>query len=278
MEEATLNNDKKYEVDRATLNKVQWRSWAFQAGFNYEIMGGMGYCFMVIPALKKLYPDKQDLKEALERNIVLFNTTGQCAPFIAGIALSMEEEYANKRDFDPSAINSVKVSLMGPLAGIGDAFFQGVLRIVASAIGVGMVMQGNALGVLLALIAFNVPSLFLRIKGLYVGFDLGRSLLIKISESNIMQRISMLGSIVGLMVVGGMVASMIGVSTSLEFATNSGVINVQSLLDSIAPKLLPLGVFAVMYKLVKSRVKATYILYGTLAAGIILTWLGIFNY
>jgi mannose/fructose/N-acetylgalactosamine-specific phosphotransferase system component IID len=196
----------------------------------------------------------------------------------------MEEEYANKRDFDPAAINSVKVSLMGPLAGIGDAFFQGVLRIVASAIGVGMVnasIEGgnpSLLGVLVALVLFNAISLYLRIKGLYLGFDLGRSFMQRVSEENVMQKISVLGSIVGMMVVGGMVASMIGVSTSLEFATNSGAINVQALLDSVAPKLLPLGVFALMYYFIKKKVNITVLLLGTLVTGILLTWLGVFSF
>lgn len=276
MTDTSIAAEKKYAVDRATLNKVHWRYWMYQATFNYEQMQGLGYCFAVIPALKKLYPEKQDLTEALQRNMVLFNTTSQCMPFIAGVALSMEEEYANKRDFDPAAINSVKVTLMGPLAGIGDVFFQGILRIIASAVGVGMVMNGNVLGVILAFLVFNIPSLYLRAKGLYVGYDMGRGLLTKVAQSGIMEKISVLGAIVGLMVIGGMLSSMVNVTTALEFTTNSGVINVQELLDSIAPKLLPLGVFALMYLLLKKKVNINWIVFGTLAAGILLTWVGFF--
>ncbi len=271
-------SENKISIDRKTLNAVQWRSWMFQASFNYERMGGLGYCFTVIPALKKLFPKKEDLSAATQRNIQLFNTTAQCVPFIVGTALSMEEEYANNKDFDPSSINSVKVALMGPLAGIGDAFFQGVLRIIASAIGVGMVNNGNPMGVLVALLAFNIPSLYLRIKGLYVGYNLGTNFITKAAESDLMQRVSQIGSIVGLMVVGGMVASMLNVTTSLSFVTNSGTIVVQELIDSIAPKLLPLGTFGIMYALLKKKINVTYILFGTLIAGILFTMLGVFSY
>ncbi|MDK2982389.1 MAG: fructoselysine/glucoselysine system component [Chloroflexota bacterium] len=270
--------EKKISIDRETLNKIQWRSWLFQASFNYERMGGLGYCFTIIPGLKKLFPKQEDLQEATQRNIQLFNTTAQCVPFIVGTALSLEEEYANNKDFDPSSINALKVALMGPLAGIGDAFFQGVLRIIASAIGVGMVNNGNAMGVIVAFLAFNVPSLYLRIKGLYVGYKMGSGFLKNAAESNLMQKVSTIGSMVGLIVVGGMAASMLNITTSLEFVTNSGTISVQGLLDSIAPKLLPLGTFMLMYSLLKKKINVTYILFGTLILGILLTMLNIFSY
>ena len=270
---------KKYEIDRATLDKVQWRSWTYQASFNYERMGGLGYCQTVIPALKKLYPDPEDFKEALQRNIVLFNTTAQCVPFIVGIALSLEEKYANERDFDPDMINSVKVALMSPLAGIGDAFFQGVLRIIASAIGVSMANNGSVAGVFVAWLLFNIISLTLRIGGLYVGFNTGSKFMEKVSNSDIMQRISFIGNIVGMMVVGGMVASMINVTTSLSFETNSGAVTLQELFDSIGPRLLPLSIFALVVWLTnKKNVKPTVIIYAMLIIGIVFTYLGVFAY
>lgn len=37
----------------------------------------------------------------------------------------MEEENAEDENFDVSTIDSIKTSLMGPLAGIGDSFFLG---------------------------------------------------------------------------------------------------------------------------------------------------------
>lgn len=271
--------EKKYEIDRKTLNQVQWRSWTYQASFNYERMGGLGYCQTVIPALKKLYPNEEDFKAALKRNIVLFNTTAQCVPFIVGVALSMEEKYANERNFDPEAINSVKVSLMSPLAGVGDAFFQGILRIIASAIGVSMVNAGNGIGVIVAFLLFNIISLTLRISGLYYGYNAGTKLLETIAESDVMKRISYIGGIIGMMVVGGMVASMIKITTSLSFETNSGVIALQDLFDSIGPKLLPLLSFMlVVWLMNEKKVKPTVIIYSMLVIGIVLTYLGVFAY
>ena len=49
------------------LQKVRWR-WYFlgEAAWNYEIMQGLGYCYSMMPVLKKLYPEKEDMKKALQ--------------------------------------------------------------------------------------------------------------------------------------------------------------------------------------------------------------------
>ncbi len=45
--------------------------------------------------------------------------------------------------FDVTAIDSIKTSLMGPLAGIGDSFFWGTLRLIATGVGTSFALQGN---------------------------------------------------------------------------------------------------------------------------------------
>lgn len=47
----------------------------------------------------------------------------------------------------------------------GDAFFYGVLRIIATGIAIGLASQGNPLGPLLFLLIYNIPSLLLRYYG-----------------------------------------------------------------------------------------------------------------
>ena len=58
----------------------------------------------------------------------------------------MEEKNAEQEDFDVDTINSIKLSLMGPLAGIGDSFIWGTLRIIATGVGLSLATQGNVLG------------------------------------------------------------------------------------------------------------------------------------
>ena len=49
-------------LSQKTLNKVFWR-WYFwgQIGWNYEKMQGSGYCYAMMPALKEIYTNEDDL-------------------------------------------------------------------------------------------------------------------------------------------------------------------------------------------------------------------------
>ncbi len=44
---------------------------------------------------------------------------------------------------DATAIDNVKASLMGPLAGLGDSFFWGTLRLIATGIGTSLGAEGQ---------------------------------------------------------------------------------------------------------------------------------------
>ena len=113
------------QLSKKELNKVFWRSYQALGCYTYDKQQGISYMRALLPALQKLYPDPEDLKEALIRHNVMFNTTCAFVPFCLGITCAMEEEYANAPEgtFDPQSISSVKIALMGPLAGIGDSFF-----------------------------------------------------------------------------------------------------------------------------------------------------------
>lgn len=126
----TSNNEKKL-LTKSDINKVFWRSFTVNASFNYERQMSQGAQYALSPILQKLYPDKKELGEALQRHAEFFNTTPMLCPFIFGITAAMEEENATQEDFDPNTINSVKAGLMGPLAGIGDSVFWGTLRPLA---------------------------------------------------------------------------------------------------------------------------------------------------
>ncbi|VEB04299.1 PTS enzyme IID, mannose-specific [Klebsiella pneumoniae] len=96
------------------------RSNLQQASFNFERIHGLGFCYDMIPAIKRLYPLKADQVAALKRHLVFFNTTpAVCGPVI-GVTAAMEEARANGAAIDDGAINGIKVGLMGPLAGVGD--------------------------------------------------------------------------------------------------------------------------------------------------------------
>ena len=74
------------------------------------------------------------------------------------ISVAMEEANSEQEEFDTESIGAVKAAMMGPLSGIGDAFFWGTLRVIATSIGCALAMKGNILGPILSLIHISEPT------------------------------------------------------------------------------------------------------------------------
>ena len=117
------------------------------------------------------------------------------------------EENSEQKDFDASSINAVKSSLMGPLAGIGDSIFWGVLRVIAAGIAVGLGASGNVLAPIVFLLLFNIPSILVKYYGTFLGYKLGSEYIQKVYASGLMNILTKAASIVGLIMVGGMTAA-----------------------------------------------------------------------
>lgn len=127
-------------ITKKELNSVFWRSFTINASFNYERQMNQGYVYSMIPVLKKLYPEKTLLADALKRHSEFFNVTPMVSPFVMGLSTAMEEQGAKDENFDKSSISAVKSALMGPLSGIGDSVFWGTLRPLAAGIACSLAM------------------------------------------------------------------------------------------------------------------------------------------
>ncbi|MDN6664454.1 MAG: PTS system mannose/fructose/sorbose family transporter subunit IID [Tetragenococcus koreensis] len=262
------------KVAKKELHSVFWRSFALQGAFNFERMQNIGYAYSMVPIIRKLYKNKEDQAEALDRHLEIFNTTPQLVPLILGISTAMEEENANNPAFDEQSINAVKASLMGPLAGIGDSIFWGTLRVIAAGIGVSLAEQGSIFGPILFLLIFNAPNILIRIFGLKMGYQVGVNSLERIQKEGLMDKIMAVATIIGLAVVGGMIATMLDITTPLQWEGSGAEIVVQDILDQILPKMLPLAFTLVLYKLIK-KVSVTKLTLGIIVFGIIMHALSI---
>ena len=171
--------EQKSVIGKKELRSIFLRSLSLEYSWNYERQQNMGYCFAMLPAIKKIY-QKKDQIAAAKRHMEFFNTTPYISTAVFGISTAMEESNARNEDFDTSSINNVKVALMGPLAGIGDSMFWGTLRVIATGIGTSLAMQGSILGPLLFWLIFNVPAFAVRYICLKFGYKFGTSFLNKI--------------------------------------------------------------------------------------------------
>lgn len=270
----TSNSDK--NIDRE-LTRVFWRSFQMEFSWNYERQMNLGYVYAIIPVLEKLYKDnKEGLKKALKRHLEFFNMTPHIVTLMLGISAAMEKENAESEEFDENSINNIKTALMGPLSGIGDSFFWGTLRLIATGIGTSLSLQGNILGPILFLFIFNVPHIIIRFLLVKLGYKLGIEFLNKLQKNGTMEKLTFGASILGLVVIGAMTARMIDISTPLSFVSGESKIEVQGILNDIMPGILQLGSFGVVYYLLGRKVKPLVILLGMAVVGIIGSFVGIF--
>ena len=267
-------------MTKEVFKKTFWRTFPLQACFCYERMQNVGFAYQMVPALKKLYPDKEEASKALKRHLAIFNTTPCVVPFITGASIAMEEKFKKAREngeeCDEESINAVKTALMGPLVGIGDSFFWGTLRIIAAGIGASLAAQGSILGAVLFFLMYNIPQLFVRYQGLKLGYKSGVSFLENMSQGGVIALLTEVAKILGLVVVGSMCASMVALSTPLVISMDGADVVIQDIFNSILPNILPLGLTFVIYKLLQKGIKTTTVLWGIILFGIAGSVVGIF--
>lgn len=267
-----------HAITKDDLIKSSLNIGALGMEFSWTYVNQMGLAFglMVKKMLKKIWhDDPEGYAAALERHTAFFNITVALAPFVGGIAMSMEERI-KAGELPPESVNDVKAALMGPLSGVGDAIFLTTIRVVAAGIAVSMAAEGNPLGPILFLLIFNVPQYILRVWGIVKGYELGVGLLDAASESGIMDKLIKGAGIVGMMVVGSMTCSMFWATLAVSFGSGEEVTMLQDVLDGIMPGMLGLGCMGIYYWLLGKKIHPSILILGTMVIGVIGVYLGIF--
>lgn len=274
--DAAVQTADERKLTKKDLTRVAIRSLGMEWDWNYERQMNMAFCYSMLPVIKKLYPTKEEQTEAMQRHLEFFNTTPHLSTLILGITAAMEEQNANDPEFETESINNVKVSLMGPLAGIGDSFIWGTLRIIATGVGVSLAAQGNILGPLLFLLLFNIPAQGLRFYLMHAGYKLGSGFLAKVQESGLMEILTYGASVLGLMVIGGMTAENVAITVPLVIGSGETATTLGDICNTIMPGLLPLAFTLLMYWLVsKKNVKTTTLLVALVVVGLVGSFFGI---
>lgn len=274
--DAAVQTADERKLTKQDLNRVAIRSLGMEWDWNYERQMNMAFCYSMLPVIKKLYPNKDDQVAAMQRHLEFFNTTPHLSTLILGITAAMEEQNASDPDFETESINNVKVSLMGPLAGIGDSFIWGTLRIIATGVGVSLAAQGNILGPLLFLLLFNIPAQGLRFYLMHAGYKLGSGFLAKVQESGLMDILTYGASVLGLMVIGGMTAENVAITVPLVIGSGETATTLGDICNTIMPGLLPLAFTLLMYWLVsKKNVKTTTLLVALVVIVLVGSFFGI---
>ena len=233
-------------LDKKTLNKMVWRSFNLQASFNYERMQAGGWLYSILPGLEKIHTNKEDLSISMQHNLEFFNTHPFLVNFVMGIVLSLEQQKA-----DIQTIRAVRVAAMGPLGGIGDAIFWFTLVPITAGITANMAINGSLAGPILFLLIFNIVQFGLRFFLMNWSYKLGTTA-IELLTSNA-KEFTRSASMLGVFVVGALTSNYGGTTINLVIENGEAPIVIQSILDGILPKLIPLTIVLGLYFLMKKK-------------------------
>ena len=201
----------KIQLSKSDRQKVWWRSTFLQGSWNYERMQNLGWAYALVPAIKKLYTTKEDQATALERHLEFFNTHPYVAAPILGVTLALEEEKANGAEIDNTAIQGVKIGMMGPLAGIGDPVFWFTVRPILGALGASLAMAGNIMGPILFFVLWNLIRMSFLWYAQEFGYKAG-SEITKDMSGGILQDITKGASILGMFIIAVLVERWVSIS------------------------------------------------------------------
>ena len=269
---------------KITANDFFWtfiRSNFLQASWNMERMQGLGYCFGMVPILRRLY-EGEELKQAIKRHLEFYNTQPFVTAPIIGITAALEEKKANGADVPDGVINGIKVGMMGPLAGVGDPIFWGTLRPITAALGASFAMTGSLIGPLIFFVLFNAVRLAVRWYGISYGYSKGTDVVQDVA-GNKLQKLTEGASILGLFVMGALVNKWTHVNipvvvSEIDNAAGEHVVTtVQGILDQLMLGLVPLLMTFACMALLKRKVNAIWIIFGLFAIGIVGYALGILS-
>lgn len=249
-----------------------------EVAHSYERMQAIGVVTALGNCLKKIYSDNDDsFKRALQRHLTFFNTNANAGGAVLGMAIAMEEQMKDlPEDHKDEAINSMKTSLMGPLAGVGDSIDWGMLKPTICGLGVSLCMQGNAAGILLCLV-FCLLILFEGRFMWWLGYEKGSTAVTSILSSSLYKRVIKGAQLIGLFMMGALTASYVTLNTVIEIPTGDAHLPLQGVLDSVMPGLLPLGAVLLLYYIMaKKSQHFGKVAIGILGVSILCSVLGIF--
>lgn len=237
----------KYQVTKKDLRKANYRWLMSVCTFNYQTQQGASVTYALSPILRKLYKDDDEYIESLNNHFQYYNTQPWLAAIILGACVAMEEKQGLEAK---DAINDFKVGTMGPIAGIGDSLLMTMIPTIMGSIAAYMALENNPVGIFLWFILIMV-IFFFRMRGFEFGYKQGMKIVTEYGEK--INYLTEAASVLGLTVVGSLIASVISVSTPLKFTFGEVSMKIQPMLDKILPTLIPVMITAAAYYLLSKK-------------------------
>ena len=244
MQEVLVMSEINSKLTKKDLRKFSVRyALTAQASQSYEAMQGLACVYSMGPFLEKWFKDDPDLlQKKMKNNLKFFNCQTYFGAAITAAALAIEQ------DKDPGSMqlaSSIKTSLMGPFSGIGDALFNTIPKVVMGAMTAYAAIEGNWITCIIMILIFSPLITFVRQKFIEIGYYGGAELIT--SRKDQLNNIRDAVSVLGVIVIGALIPSLVKVSTPLAINVGESTQEIQAILDGIIPCLLPVLVTAATY-------------------------------
>jgi mannose/fructose/N-acetylgalactosamine-specific phosphotransferase system component IID len=183
-------------LSKTALMHVGFRLSLLQSTWFEGGMQSIGLAYCLIPGLRVLYPDPEEMQQAVRRYEHPFNTHPFLVGFIAGALLRMEEQ---KRSTDD--ISCFSANAMGLLGAFGDAFFRSAVPSFVTVIAcLAAILGGPLCGCITLLVLFNGVHLAVRLGGVSIGYREGCDVLLSVARwlnADRTRRIKLMAALLG---------------------------------------------------------------------------------
>lgn len=274
-------NIEETKITNYDLLNAWWR-WmrVVEVPVSFDRMQGIGFFYSVYKIIKKVYKDNpEEMHNVMKRHAQLFNSEAAWGSVIHGIVISLEEERADgNEEVTEEMIDSIKIGLMGPLAGIGDSVSQGIVMTISLAVFIPFAINGESY--LAAFIPSIIYLVYTHAWSWYLfktGYKTGRSSITNLLSSGRVSQIIDIASILGLFMIGGLSADYVNFQTALSFTSEAaGTVNIQEILDGVLPNMLPfILVLGIYYYILKNGNKYLRVVLFLMVLAVVLTVLRI---
>jgi PTS system mannose-specific IID component len=242
------------KLSQQALKKAAFRhNWALQWCWNYERMQASGFAYAMVPVMKELYSTEEEVCENLERHMQFYNSHPGTSAIVFGASVALEEGY--QKDMS----DSIKVALMGPMASIGDVLQGSLVQPIAFLISAALARSpypSNLASIPVLLIPFII-YFWARWPFFWWGYKQSTKIIEDVSGASDFNLLRDAAQVLGLTVIGGFIPSMIGLKFNINYQQLldgkpvGDAIDLQTLLDGLLPYLLPIGIVAFCYWMLK---------------------------
>ena len=274
---ADTKTEKKH-LTKQDLNQL-WYRW--QVGWfsssSYEKLESHGFAWSYIPFAEKYYAnDPEGKKRLLTRHSQFYNTEPQIGTLINGIVASLEEDIAFGGDVPEELPTTVKTTLMGPIAGLGDSIIQGIIVPTLLSIGMSLASNGSPAGPLFYIVSWLVIGMALSYGMFQYGYRMGLGAIDKIVGEDSMRLMDAV-NILGIIVTGTLAAGKVSLATTIQIPYGDTMGALQDTLDGVFPGLLALIVTLLTWWMLNTKgYSATKVLIIQCVAVIVLCAIGVF--